>query len=443
MPKNYTVLQGKQTQYAAFGNQPVLYIWDRIINIRLNRADGKSGLVIRSDYEARAIRDSSGNERYFFCRMEQKPDIKIKYQQQTGGLATRINVEITNLYTYLQGADKANEYSQANNPFTTITVEMGYFSNFDDFADSQGRAASSGATDLIDKLALQYGDAANGSGSRRFIRTIDARILSMYQSKPAPDAITTINCVVGDISTAYNPNPYRKKSEAKDVVINKGGSYEDMFFRLVSKRFVSKAINNTMLEKPLDANGGKVTIEGKSFDFSGTLSDSDAAKYGVKVFITESLKNSKIENGLLESPVVDNAEQMLLLIQRKILPSIRFIQTTDGNYIAWDKRVDSLDDARKQFFGNDIVDVIPAVYNVSLGALRMVSCPFFSFVNPFTLISFNARYSASNMIGTFYKPQPGNDTFMALKCQITFATCDDDNEVLLTSTDEEAKHEAI
>jgi hypothetical protein len=375
--------------------------------------------------------------------MEQKPDIKIKYQQQTGGVATRINVEVTNLYTFLQGADSANQYSQANNPFTSITIEMGYFANFDDFADSQGRAEERGAKDLIDKLAIQYGDAANGSGSRRYIRTIDAQILAMYQSKPAPNAVTTINCVVGDISSSYLPNPNRSIKEAVDTAISKGGVMEELFFKLVTKRFVNKAKYNREIENPLDKNGAEIIVEGKKFVYSGTLSDAAASKYGVKVFITENLKQKKFENGLFLSPNTDNPEQMLLLIKREVLPSLSFLQTTEGHYIAWDSARDSLDDARRSYFGAEEIEIIPAVYNVSLGALRMVSCPFFSFVNPFSLINFNARYSASNMIGTFYKPQPGNDTFMALKCAISFATCDDDNEVLLTSTDEEARNEAV
>lgn len=441
MPYNQSVLLGEKTQYASMGGQPVLYLWDKIINIRLNRADGKSGIVIRSDYEARAIQDATGKSKTFFCRMEQKPSIKIKYNQVTDGVATKLVVEIKNLYTYLYNAQGSNDYSQANNPFVSITVEMGYFSNFDDMSEAQERASEMGATDLIDKLSSQYG---NSMQNKAWIRAIDAQILSMYQSKPAPDAVTTINCVVGDITTAYLPLP---KEDEKYQAIKKGGSVHDLFYALVTKRYVSRAIYNAFIEKP-DSNGGALKIEnddGTSVTkhFRGTLSDADANKYGVKVYLTKALRELTFANGIQFSPVADNAEQMMNIIKREVLPDMRFVQTSGGDYIAYNSKTETLSDAQKAYLPLSKPSIIPAVYNVSLGALRMVSCPFFGFVDPFSLINFNARYTTSNLVGTFYKPAPGNDTFMALKCVITFSTCDDDNEMLLTSTDEETANAPV
>lgn len=442
MAYNQSVLTGEQTQNATKGGQPVLYLWDKIINIRLHRADGKNGITIRSDYEARAIKDSSGNSKYFLCRMEQKPSIKVKYNQMTGGVATKIVVEIKNLYTYLYSADGANDYSQANNPFVAITIEMGYFSNFTDLSDSQGRASGMGAKDLVGKILEQYNRPA--SSDQTWVRSIDANILSMYQSKPAPDAVTTINCVVGDITSAFNPVPNK---EAKDQRIKKGGTFEDLFYTLVTKRFVSRAIYCSYVNKT-DNNRGQDVIQNPDGTktvrhFRGTLTDEDAAKYGVKVYMTKSIRERRFDSGLYFAPVTDNAEQMMNAIKRQFT-DIKFERTSGGDYIVYNGKTETVADAGKAYLlYNNKPHIIPAVYNVSLGALRMVSCPFFGFIDPFSLINFNARYTTSNLVGTFYKPAPGSDTFMSLKCVITFSTCDGDNEMLLTSTDEETSNATV
>lgn len=433
------VLRGKQTENAAKGAQDALYIWDRIINLRLNRADGKSGVVIRSDYEAVMKKNADGTDRIHFVRMQQKPQIKIRYNQVTDGTATKIVVEVTNLYMYLAGAMKTNDLSQDTNPFVTITIEMGYFSNFDDFSDTEQRItdAGTGAKDLIDKLAKEYNVV---NTNRRWVRTIDARILSMYQSKPAPNAVTTINCIVGDISSVFHANPDRK---TKDVVAGKNETLKDLFFKTITRRYVRRSDYSAYITKT-DANGGVLSrkdADGKalSISCSGTIPESDALSYGVLVYCTDTIANVKLREGTLFYPMADTAEQTMREIQRSVYANLSFVQDVRGNYIAFDREKDSLAVVRESYFGKGKPTTIPAVYNVSLGALRMVSCPFFGFVNPFSLVQFNARYSTSNLVGTFYKPEPGNDTFMAIKCVISFSTCDDDNEMLLTSVDEEAQ----
>lgn len=434
------VLRGRQTKLATTGEQPVLYIFDKIVNLRLNRADG-SGIVIRSDYEAVSVAHGNHKGEVHFVRMQEKPQIKVKYNQVTDGTAIKIVVEVTNLYVYLAGAQSANDLSQRVNPFVSITIEMGYFANFDNFALAQYRRSETGAGSkkLLDELAYDYNMKQEG---RRYIRSINANILSMYQASPPPDAVTVINCVVGDITASYLAVPNAKDARQR---VKEGGNIEELFFKTMTKRYVRSTVSNAFIEtSDIESNGGKHRVSDSAsgvtstYDLPGSLTDSAANKYGVRVLVSANLKSAYVfKHGLHIMPVASTAEQTMNCIQREIAPSMRFMQTTDGNYIAYHKDLDKdIDKLSSEFAGDTAPEIIPAVYNVSLGALRMVSCPFFNFVNPFSLIQFNARYSTSNTVGTFYKPAPGTDQFMAIKCQITFSTCDDDNEMLLTSTDE-------
>jgi hypothetical protein len=67
--------------------------------------------------------------------------------------------------------------------------------------------------------------------------------------------------------------------------------------------------------------------------------------------------------------------------------------------------------------------------------LRIIRCPFFSWLSAFETIAFQSRYTIGSLVGHFYHPKPGYDYFLVLQNEVTFSTVDDDNECRLTCVD--------
>lgn len=75
---------------------------------------------------------------------------------------------------------------------------------------------------------------------------------------------------------------------------------------------------------------------------------------------------------------------------------------------------------------------LPAVYNITQDALCTITCPFSSFIPNFSKVSFSAKYARSSLV-SYYTGQTAAPTeFTVLWQNVSFATVDDVNEVLLT-----------
>jgi hypothetical protein len=112
---------------------------------------------------------------------------------------------------------------------------------------------------------------------------------------------------------------------------------------------------------------------------------------------------------------------------------------SDGSYYFYDAE----EDVVSLFSSNPVlkgqkkgVIRLPAVYEMSLAeGLRIIRCPFFSWLSAFDTIAFQSRYTLGSLVGYFYHPKPGYDYFLVLQNEVTFNTVDDDNECVLTCVD--------
>lgn len=404
-------------------------IIDRIINVRFTRRavdetglpvkDGKEEVfVLRSDYE---VVYTDGGAGYYFKKCSVKPSIKLKYSQKTDTTAIYIYLDITNFHAFSYGSDKRQEFSIDRFPIKDVEIHFGYLPQFPKFTDT-----NSGLT-LDD-----YYDMTNENNTT----ILKASVFAVYPTKTPPDSVTQFRCLVGEMNSGLmfvgdeDNAKITYKPDAKSIM-------KDIFYENITKRFVREPT-------------AKVERN------NGVLSDADAAKYGVKVFLSDYLKDGYPNNNEKYSPKPpedDDKEKKISIKQSDKLiralenirdagfPDIRFLPCFDGNYIAYDK--DEAQTPAALANSAEIKQVqqlsafIPAIYSMTFGPTRVIKCPFFSFVYPLQEIQFQSRYNLSTTVGYFYQPEIGQDRFYAISCDVEFATVEDTNTMTLTNVDGE------
>jgi hypothetical protein len=76
---------------------------------------------------------------------------------------------------------------------------------------------------------------------------------------------------------------------------------------------------------------------------------------------------------------------------------------------------------------------LPAVYNINIDAVATISCPFFTFIEPFQYVEFASRYALTSTVTYYASYAPTITRFLVISATITFATQEDINEVQITA----------
>lgn len=400
---------------------------DRIINVKFIRnvvdADGNivvggktETFIIRSDYE---VIYTDGGLGYYFRKCYVKPSIKIKYKQVTENTNIELMLEVHNLHAFSYAEDSSKEFSYANFPIKSVEIHFGYFGQFPKFNDAA--------------LGLSLDDYYNMNGEVD-TSVIKADVIAVYPVKTPPDSITQFNCIVGKIESGF---VFQGNEENTETVFNKADTsiMGAIFREYITKRFVRYYDEGLTTKK-------------------GLLTDAEADKYGVKVFMSDYVKKGHPVFPQRYAPISaeDSDKEKVFTIRQSNrvtralenirdagFDTLRFFPLIDGNYIAYDK--DEAVNPEKIAGSTDInkvmleTPIIPAIYSMTFGATRTIKCPFFKIINPLQQVKFQSRYNLANLVGYFYRPEPGQDEFFVVSCLVEFATVEDVNMMTLTNVD--------
>jgi len=427
---NSSVMQGGD-----IGLGDKCFIFDKIINLKFIRKSGAS-FALRSDYE---LHNNSGLT--FFTRMQIKPDIKVTYSQVANNVAISIKIYITNFHMFAPGASTSDSLSSLNDPITNIKVQMGYLAQFPNFSD----ASKELKREDYENLTGGAGDASAGDG----IKTLNCMVLSAYPTKLPPDSITLFDCVVGNIGTVFHTSQDGKTDMS--TVFDKGITLEKYLFESITRRYLREALSKEEISKIITTGRQTVTAEykaprsgapvrGEDVTYLGCMNAQDAKKYGVQIILSDYLKNVELDEAPPALAQYEFVTSALHELRTKHMENLRTFSLPDGNYIMYDvveklNNVVSSIDIQSRVNTDD--PLIPAVYTITFGAVRTISCPFYTILNPFQKLHFQSRYNVSNLVGYYYAPLAGEgtDTMYSIKLQVTFSTTGDENEMLITSVD--------
>lgn len=408
-------------------NEPYA-IYDRIINLKVFRKDengNETYFMIRSDYEM--ITDKGT---YHFERVKNKPCISIKYTQYLN-TAVEATVKVSNFHSYSLGTSSNESFSAGSNPITKIEAQMGYFGQMPDFTDS-----TKGYT-IKDYHTL--GSVTN-KRIQGFPKTITFSVLGAYMSKTPPDSETTFRCIVGDV--------HEMKVAPKEVyVYYQEGKEEQITDReqrtpivnivqdLITKRFVNPALDIGNFEVPRDDKD------------KGYMDDAVAAKYGVKCYISKKLRELKLTTQLMDKNSYYVNKNIMMFSQETPIatleylaaqiPELRYIALADGSFLLMHAEEEStsvvLDLEGKEVAASG-TKTLPAIYDITIDALKTIRCPFFSFIQPMQKVEFLSRYNLSKLVGYFVNPAENRSSFTPLKIEVEFATVEDKNMMVMTCT---------
>lgn len=415
MSNKGSVLTGKDTY-----KSDATFIFDKVINLQFIRKGGET-FTLRSDYEVVNLKDGT----YYFQRMQIKPEIKIDYEQVAENTAINVRIQITNFHMFGLQSEKLESLSAVNNPIQFIKVQLGYFSQFPNFASPDSQLT-------ITEYNSMSGSAVANSEANG-VKELTCQVLAAYPTKMPPDSITMFDCVVASID-----NVFHTKQLPGDATlgITEGMSVEKYLFNAITKRYARCLMTNKIFSG--------LALTGGEGNYVGAMSDSDANLYGVKCILSNGVKGMVFKNddgNAFKPPAIpqfSNVSKAFYAIQRNVLPTLRFFCTYSGDYVVFL----SSESANEIVSSVDIKVLtptdgpsIPAIYSQTFGAVRSISCPFYTLLNPFQKIEFSSRYNTANMVGYYYQPESGNDEFYSIRCVISFSTVGDENEMLITSVD--------
>jgi hypothetical protein len=400
-------------------------VFDKVINAQFIRRDKTvdgGTFTIRSDYEIAYNIDGS----YSFAKTNIKPELKIHYLQVNNNTAIQVKLFVTNLHIHSETDAVSTAFSSKGNPIEFVKVQLGYFNQFPNFLDETQR--------LTDEDYFNLAESKNSDGYKQ----ITCRVLAVYPSKLPPDGITVFDCVVGSFDQSFHSV---QGKDDKSVSFTSSTAIKDFLFETITRRFPRSYILPTDVE--LDTKLAKtVLVDGKKTYFPGPMTVKYAKNNGVLCYLSPKVSEYSFKE-LGDGAVVPAIEQRqdvnaaFHTITNTFFKNLRTFAMPDGNYLLYDAS-EILDDvAKSDDFPKSIREVmtIPSIYSITYSGIRTITCPFMTLVNPFQLLEFSSRYNLANLVGYFYTPGEGRDTFFAINCSVTFSTTGDENEMVIASAD--------
>lgn len=447
---------------------------DKVINLKLFVAnpDGtlKDTYVIRSDYELYfpTLMDNVAKNDYNkfkannFCyirKCQQKPAIKVQYKRVATDAGVLVDIFVSNFHMLDKNGDLVNGFNNETYKLSRVDFAMGYFGQFKALFSNQ---LPSSAQSLLTTGFADSGDSAIGQGIT--VMTM-SNVEYVQLDKLPPDSVLHIHGYVGNIfapkfdtDTTNFPKDYESLMKSQ-AVIPSGFKFgmetylEKVYYETITRNWVKKG-TPTELESTKVASGKEYT--------TGIMSDTDAMKYGIRVYLSKGAKEYSAEkeatfpkdaDGNAVAPTVkiasaSTAEGKMSAIENSLgLTGFTHVFLDSfGDYIVCLKEeyndietmlknttVENLfeNTALKKTWNN----CIPAVYNITNDALCTITCPFFCFINPFEKLYFKSRYALGGVVSYFAKfTQANRSEFYTLYQNVSFATVEDINECTIVCT---------
>lgn len=442
-------------------------IFDRVINLKIllgrpsyfdkvtNKtipAEVLDEFVIRSDYEiiytdlnVNNVLSNDVTKRKFIVRKcTHKPSIKVTCNMVTANTGTAIDIYISNFFILTADGKHLRSFSAGDYSILGVKVAMGYWGQFKNTIDLN-KKGSALLAEYFNIKAENGADMIELQDSCAYVTT----------DKLPPDSVLHIHGFVADITS----NPVALSGiESYDNVKNyptatSNKSMEELFFNQITRRYLrgNKIKRNTfalsdLSDKSIPKNAPAIDSN------SGMMSELDAKNYGVQVFLSEGAKALSIpkivdsDGNEVERTIYFEAGltlgQTLARIVSSIGDKLDYRFTNEGNVLIYtvyeSDKVKLLAESFKDSYSKTPLEAVyrnalPAVYNINIDAVATITCPFFTFIEPFQRIEFSSRYALSSIVDYYANYAPTVNVFIATKVSVAFATVEDVNEVTISA----------
>lgn len=456
-----------------------LDLFDRVINLKLTVSSKDVNgndiptqeYVIRSDYEmyfSKLLNTVASDDFESFSKLntcqirkcQYKPDIKVQYKRVSMSTPVSIDIFIKNFFMLDKTGKMIKSFNSLTNALTKVELAMGYFGQFEETLKANKGSIT------IDSLFDFSEENLKGKG----ITLITMSDVEYVQTDTLPPDMTIhIHGYVGNLYSSKLRNMSVEEGLpdnfeeiiSKETVIDTSKKTKDIN-TLVGKTFYESVTKNWCRKGSLPKKTQIELLNSENYTVKGTLSDSDAKKYGVLVYFSKKAeeyakaydkeKIKKDANGKDIKPKFTipkaNTAMAKASLVKKALGMQDFCITdipSNGNLFLYHKdEVENVSEMTKgtdleKLYKDDAVELywqnkLPAVYNITTDALCTIVCPFFFFLNPFQKFYFKSRYALGGLVSYYAKFNATEDEFYSLWQTVSFATVEDINECTIICT---------
>lgn len=424
--------------------------FDRIINVKLVTSKGNE-YVIRSDYEivypSKEVSNvlsgkgfSSLSNKCYIQKCQFKPSIKVTYNQVSNDCVIGMDIYITNFYVFGQNGKVLMQFSSKDERLISVEVAMGYWGQF---------------KNLKPESIAEWADFSKFNGKGRYgLQTIKCIVEYSKVDKLTPDAVFHIHGYCGTTdepltATIADTTSALKSENALIYKTSSNSTLLDCLTKTLSVRYLKNPLTDVDMLSVVDKRTG-LLLSTKVDDYGVKFYTSEGAeeKFSKACEPLVSADNKKVYRviNINAGNCIQNALRNTLF---EIDPYFLFLPIVDGNtgdtgYMIFTREeIGDLVELRKKFKGASELpenkeetyydNVLPAVYNITNdGAMCSISCPFFTFIQPFSPVIFNSRYALTKLVSYYVgDTEKGDITYTVINANISFSTCDSVNEMLL------------
>lgn len=441
-------------------------LFDRIINLKIICRDEKGveeAFVIRSDYELitsdAGFTYDKGRTGFIIRRCSQKPSIRVNMKMVTSNVGTEVSVTVSNFFMLTQDGKHIRSFNAQQYKIVAVEIVMGYWGQLKDSINFKGTAEEQ----LKSYFNIQ---AVNGADK---VSITNGKPIIVTTEKLPPDSAIRIRGFVADIYS--DPVAVTKvntpiKANENPVAVS-GKEFEQVLFENITQRYLSGHLilnendrNSSKIKTipPVKSIGDQIKIGNDTItpDDNGRMSEADAKKYGVKVFLSEGAKKTQIQrvydsNGQeIDRRVYFEAGWTIGQTVARIISymdtALDFTFSLDGDLLIYTpeetQRPEVINKAYTEqglYKGTVLYNKklyngrLPAVYNINIDAVATITCPFFTFIQPFQYVEFASRYALTSLVSYYAQYKPTIYRFLVINATVSFATVDDVNEVHITA----------
>lgn len=435
-------------------------MFDRIINLKINclrpETLERESFVIRSDYEM-VYPDSttpldgtlhpSMAGGCFIRRCSQKPSIKVQYKLVSSNTGISVNVFISNFFILTNDGKHLRSFNNSQYVIESVEIAMGYWGQF--------KTPPANAKDFFNIKAENGADKITLTGA-----------IVVSTDKLPPDSQLHIEGYVGDIySSPIAVSNIKTVDDAlSNPVTSSSKDFAGVCYDTITKRYLNKHYFTDGEGANLPTGRRNIAISDiadypvpVAFDKkTGLMNDNEAMKYGVKVFLSDKVKELKIPK------VKDSSEneknkiayfeagwtigQTIARLLTFIGGELNYTFNRDGNVLIYSMEEVTAPEKLYEAFSKDKMysdtpltnralydNKLPAVNNITIDSVATIVCPFFTFLEPFQYLEFASRYALTSAVSYFASYSPTIYRFLVISASISFATVDDVNEVQITA----------
>lgn len=440
-------------------------IFDKIINLKLNCFNKVTGIresfVIRSDYElvwlGQTFDDKGGitigSGKYLIRRCSMKPSIKVQCKMVTSNTGTSIDVYVSNFFMVTGDGKHLRSFNESQYVVETVEVVMGYWSQFQ----------------LKQNQVPSYTEYFNLKAENGADKIIIKSPIVVTTDKLPPDSVLHLHGYVGEICAdpVAITNVITPIQAMANPVASSGTELEQVFFDNITRRYFNSgsvledkvtAGNIYTLKKNIPVSDIKKLPVALVLDpVTGQMNEINARQYGVKVFLSDAVKELKLAKKIdgkgneIEQNVYFEAGwtigQTIARIMSFLDAELEFTFSNEGDVLIYTPKemvedIQGISDSyeKKGLYKNTVLankllynGRLPAVYNINVDAVATITCPFFTFIEPFQYVEFSSRYALTSMVSYFASYAPTVSRFLVINATISFATQEDVNEVQITA----------